>query len=364
MIQADEITTVIQGGNYNGVTERIVAGVRKHLPGAQVIYSTCDQDVPKSLKICDRIIISEDPGSFAYENRPAETENNVNRQIVNTLAALKEVQTPYVLKMRSDFFLTGHGFLTYFDQFPGSEEGFRVFKHKVLNCCYFARNPEARYHYPLHPSDLAFFGYTEDLKLLFEIPLMTREQAYWNLKDRNPYQYTAEQYIFLSCLQKTGHRFDCAYYNDCRPVNIEQTKRYFASNFVFLSFEQFNIQPHKRKFSMQRDPQLFRTCYTHVEWMHLYRKYVNPAQEVPKEDAERGKIEKFYRRYKKCRFVANLFALPFRTKALRRRVRNGVLDFLLNRACHENGIEENLSQSPDLTRTSLLKKDKHEQTAK
>lgn len=113
MIPFEQITAVIQGGNYSGVTERVVAAVREYLPGGKIIYSTCDREVPETLKGCDHVIVSNDPGGYIYKARPFEKENNINRQIVNTLAALKEVQTPYTLKIRSDFLLTGNSFLEY-----------------------------------------------------------------------------------------------------------------------------------------------------------------------------------------------------------------------------------------------------------
>ena len=329
MIQADEITTVIQGGYYSEVTEQVIASVRENLPGAKIIYSTCDPEVPETVSTCDQVIVSRDPGGYHYEDRITEKENNINRQIVNTLAGLREVQTPYTLKIRSDFLLTGNSFLGYYDRYPQVDEQWRVFKHKVLSCCYYARNPRSAIPYPLHPSDLVFFGRTEDLLKLFDIPLMTHEQAYWNMKDIMQYQYVPEQYIFINCLLKGGHPFDCQFYNDCRPVNIEQTERYFASNFIFLDFEQFNVQPTKKSFSMRIHPKAFQSCYTHAEWARLYHDYVDPRQEAPTEDAERKRIEELYRRYRKYRFLANLCALPFRTKLLRRKIRNNLLEFFL-----------------------------------
>ena len=329
MLPFEQVTAVIQGGYCCEVTERVVDSVRENLPGAQIIFSTCDREVPETLKGCDHIIVSEDPGGYIYEDRPFEKENNINRQIVNTLAGLREVQTPYTLKIRSDFLLTGNSFLEYYDRYPRIDEAWRVFKHKVLSCCYYARNPRSAIPYPLHPSDLVFFGRTEDLLKLFDIPLMTHEQAYWNVKDIMQYQYVPEQYIFINCLLKGGHPFDCRFYNDCRPVNIEQTERYFASNFIFLDFEQFNLLPTKSDFCLHTHPKAFQSCYTHIEWMRLYRDNVDPQQEVSAVDKEREKIEAAYQRYKKYRFLANLCAFFPGSKRLRRRVRTSVLEFLL-----------------------------------
>ncbi len=308
----------------------MLTGIRKNLPGARIIFSTCNEDGVKGLTGYDKLIVSEDPGAFVDHEKAWGKENNINRQIVNTLAALKEVTTPYVLKLRTDFELTGHGFLEYFDRYPKAEEEYRVFAHKILACTYFTRNPRSSYApYPYHPSDLAFFGRTEDMLKLFDIPLMTEQQAYWDPTGERKYQYIPEQYIFISCLKKNGYPIACQYYNDCNTLGIEQTEHYFATNFIFLDFSQFNLRPHKAIFSVRVNPSNFRSCYTHIEWMQLYKTYVDSQLEVPQFDAEREKIETMYRRYRKYRLLANLCTLPCRSRVLRHRARHRILEFFL-----------------------------------
>ncbi|MCM1324017.1 MAG: WavE lipopolysaccharide synthesis family protein [Acetobacter sp.] len=331
MFTVSDISIIIQGSYYPMVTEKVITSVREHLPQAKVIVSTCDKNFPEQMEGCDEFIISPDPGGYTYADRPGEKENNINRQIVNTLTGLKYVKTKYTLKLRSDFLLTGNSFLNFFDKFPLAEPNYQVFGHKILACCYFARNPNSDMPFPFHPSDLAFFGQTEDLLKLFDIPLMTKNQAYWNLKDRHQYQYIPEQYLFINCLRQKGFQVDCNFYNDCRSEGIEQTERFFASNFIFLTFEQFNLQPTKQTFNMKVHPNAFKSCYTHIEWQAIYKKYIDENYDVPLIDEERFKIEKYYKNYKKYRFLSNLCALPFRNKAKRRQIRNAVLEYFLNK---------------------------------
>lgn len=331
MIKFSDITVIIQGQVYKDVTNLVIRSVKKFLPNAQIIFSTCDQNVSDTISGVDRLIVSKDPGGYLYADRPGEKENNINRQIINTLAALKQTKTPYALKIRSDFVLNGHSFLTFFHQFPKAEKKYRIFKSKVLNCCYFTRNPRTGLPFPFHPSDLAFFGRTDDLIKLFDIPLMTKKQAYWNLKDRHQYQYIPEQYLFINCLRQNGFQADCRFYNDCTVKNIEQTERYFASNFIFLTFEQFNLLHYKNTFSMKIHPNTFRSCYTHNEWLKLYQKYVDSSVQIPQTDAERAKIEKLYRNYRKYRLLGNICAFPFHNKGIRRKIRNAVLEFFLKK---------------------------------
>lgn len=326
-----DITFIIQGPVYPEITNRTLLSVRKFFPDAQIIYSTCNLENTDILENCDRIIISDDPGSFTYADRPGEKVNNINRQIISTLAGLKVCKTKYAMKLRSDFILTGNAFLQFWDEFSNFDNKYQVFEHKLLACSYFARNPSSDMPFPFHPSDLAFFGYTTDLINFFDIALMTKDQAYWNLKDRHQYQYVPEQYLFINCLRKNGFEIKCNFYNDCTPENIEQTERFFASNFIFLTFDQFNLQPSKPTFSIKVHPNAFKSCYTHIEWQNLYKKYVDNSYIIPRKDLEQLKIEKMYHNYRKYRFFSNLCALPFRNKAKRREIRNNVLEFFLNK---------------------------------
>lgn len=324
-----DITVIIQGAVYEGITDKVISSVRQYLPEAHIIFSTCDTVLSGNLQGYDELVISPDPGSYTYANRPGEKENNINRQIVNSIAGLKLTKTKYALKLRSDFILTGNDFLNFFDKFPSVDNRYQVFEHKILSCCYFARNPNSDMPFPFHPSDLVFFGLTKDLTKLFDIPLMTKEQAYWNLKDRHQYQYVPEQYLFVNCLRKNGFEANCNFYNDCRPEGIEQTERYFASNFIFLDFEQFNLLHYKNTFSMKVHPNAFMSCYTHIEWQKLYKKYVDSKIKLPLIDNQRLQIQRLYRNYKKYRFLSNICAWPFRNKAKRREIRNKILEFFL-----------------------------------
>ena len=300
-IRFDQITAVIQGPYDEGVTERVIASVRKNLPGARIIFSTCDQSVPTTLRSCDELVISEDPGTFTYQSRILD--QNVNRSIVNTLAGLRKVSSPYTLKIRSDILLMGNTFLKYFDRYQKAEEEYRVFSHKLLACSWFSRKPQSLLRkMPFHPSDLVFFGHTEDLLRLFNIPLMTKKEAYWSENNPPfPWRYSAEQYIWLTCLRENGFRADCDVYNDSTPQNIEQTERYFASNLIFLDYAQFNLRPLKQALIPNKiPPERLVDCYTHVEWIELYHKYVDPSIRIPRVDKTRDGVNTlFWRREKR-----------------------------------------------------------------
>lgn len=134
MIKFSDITVVVQGAVYEGITVRAVESVRRFLPGARVVFATCvpggvpDGGADAGAKGrgaaeagagakgygaaeagagaplpcagsretaipdigADEVVAVPDPGGFAYAERPGEKINNVNRQIANTAAGLKK----------------------------------------------------------------------------------------------------------------------------------------------------------------------------------------------------------------------------------------------------------------------------------
>ena len=325
----NDFSLIIQGEVWAHINQQIVE-IRKIFPQAEIIVSTC-QKPEIDIVGADKVIISDDPGFFYYSGHPGGKVNNINRQIVSTLAGLKAAVNDYAFKLRSDFFLKEDDFLRYWDKFSLSENGYTVFEHKLLACCYFSRNPGSEDPFPFHPSDLAFFGKTKDLLKLFDVPLMSEAEAYWDRQNVNANRYLPEQYLFINCLRKNGFDIHCDDYKDNSIENVELTEHFFASNFVFLTFEQFNLQPVKQIFNMKANLNAFISCYTHVEWQRLYRKYVDKTCLVSFKDVERQKMKKLYRCYRCYRFFSKLGAIPFRTKAKRREIRNKILEFFLNK---------------------------------
>jgi len=323
----DSVSFVVQGAP-DTFSEAQVAAIKKYFPTSPVILSSCGK-IFSRIRNADIILENPDPGFFYYSDRPGEKQNNINRQIVNTLAGLKACQTEYAFKLRTDFELTGRDFIKFFDRFNKTDKAYQLFSHKLLACCYFSRNPKSNMPYLFHPSDVAFYGKTTDLIKLFDIPLMSRKEAFWDTNKSRFNRYVPEQYLFINALRQNGFDPKCDFYND--TGSIEDTGRFFASNFIFLSFADFNLRPKKQVFNVKVHPNAFKSCYTHLEWQRLYQTYVDATHSVPLIDKERIQIEQYYDKYKKYRFLANLCALPFHGKAKRRAVRNKILEYFLDK---------------------------------
>jgi hypothetical protein len=308
-IDCRDITFVVQGniqpgagGDYlpQNFARQSLRSIRKHFPESPLILSTwAGQDA--SRLPADQIVYNQDPGSFPYFFGTDTTPNNVNRQIVSTLNGLKLVRTKYACKIRTDFCLTGKTFTREFGKYNKYAPKYKVAAQRILACTYVTRNPASELPYPFHISDFAFFGLTTDLRDLFDIPLMSAAEAVWFKKHKYPpnepnparaCRYTPEQHIMLRWLQKHKQPVNCASYYDASPQNIQDTRGYLANNFVLLSPAQFNIRPQKDKLLPVSNINSFKTCYTHLDWLKMYKEYCDSSLTLPAKDRDAERTDK------------------------------------------------------------------------
>ena len=206
MINPKYISVIVQGAITN-YTKLCLESVRKYLPGAEIILSTWDDSNIDRLDY-DVVIFNKDPGALSYTDKKNSKLNNINRQIVSTIAGVKKSKRKYILKFRSDFILKNNNFLKYFDLY-GKNAGneYKIFQHKILTCTNFTRAGSALNGRLLfHPSDMILFGLRDDLLNLFDIPQQTNFENDKIIIDKvKQLKYVPEQYLWISCLRKNGH---------------------------------------------------------------------------------------------------------------------------------------------------------------
>jgi len=326
-----EISFIVQGYIGIDIGMPCVQSIRTYFPDAFIIVSTwvgCDTTGLDA----DEIICSDDPGFFTTSDSKDARLNNVNRQIVSTLAGLRRASTPYSFKIRSDCTVTSASVVSVWENFIDANSRPELFSLPIIACCYFSRNPNCKPYYPYHPSDLAFFGNTSDLRDLFDVPLMPPNEERW--VDNNFYsnRYAPEQYIFISFLRKRGREVICAHYKDVSTENINDTEWLFASNFILVSFSQFGISFSKEYFSMALDPENFRSCYTHGEWLSLRIKYGITSPNEMEIDNDRILIERYCKRVKFVRILVKLMSLFVPNRSARKYLRKYLRGCLIRTA--------------------------------
>lgn len=269
-----DISVVVQGPIDKIVTLKCLKSIKKYLPHAEIILSTWEgSDIDILDGLYDKVVLNKDPGFSFYSKDKNSKLNNVNRMIVSSKAGLDLVTTKYVLKFRTDLYLTGNSFLKYFNKFNSyNNEHLRVAEKRILSCAKYARNPNCKDNpYPMHPSDIIFFGLTSDVKKVYDIPLMNNEDANYFRHHKNTFnnnmlsRYLPEQHIWVNYLNYKK----CNNAVDCNKENIKDSELSFANNLVILSKFQLNIRSDKKDFFSS----LPHGCYTNYSWLKMYKKY-------------------------------------------------------------------------------------------
>jgi hypothetical protein len=319
----EDITVVLQGSiaTDKGILPscdyivEVVRSIKEHLAGAQIILSTWEgQDVPSSLKI-DKIIFNKDPGSWPRGEDPCGKQNNVNRQIVSTINGLRCVVTPFSLKLRTDFILSGRGFVDIFDKYNAYENKYKVVNKRVVVCMFGTRKPRAKhYNLPFHVADFSTFGLTEDLVNLYDISIVTKDEFDYFIMNKHinresfaVNKYNAEQSIIINFLKKNGRKVSCEY---CTHVNDEiehESNHFLVNNFVPLPFSGYGIRSLKQNLLPGYNLFKYTDYYTPYEWETMYRKYCDSSYEPGSHDDLRSLINKTIKEIKKIERIQSGF---------------------------------------------------------
>ena len=294
MINSKDISVVIQGPVYPGITSKTVANVMEKFPGAQVIVSTwAGTDVSELPNGID-VIFNEDPGGYPLYDNP-KILNASNRQIVSTMGGLKKANRKYTLKMRSDMFFEHTGFLKYWDKYQKYGKNYKFLEHRIITSTSFAPNPR-REPKPYHPSDWFFFGLTSDLIDVFDSPLCPEPETsrYFETHKRPIVrydswvpalcQYSAEQYIWVAFIRRHID-LDFNHCFDIERGNLERSEEIFANNVIMLDVREIGYGSYKHKNIKSGFDLTF--MYSHYEWLKLYKQYCDKHVRLPIIDFEK-----------------------------------------------------------------------------
>lgn len=298
-INTEDITIVVQGAIHPQFTPLCLESIAKYLPKSKVILSTWKNEeskVEKMLeegKLFNQVIFNDDPGMSGYRVRfdvqiDKKIPDNTNRQIVSTINGLKAVKTKYAMKLRSDFVLTGVGFLKYFDKFKKRIEDpqLLLFDKRILIMGYTTEICNI----PFWINDLFSFGTTKDMIKLWDIKLMDDDCINYYFKHgfvnkENgilsgiglPHRYFAEPYIFINCVSKNIPNIFEIFrdYTDATDENRILSEKLIANNFVALETKLLNVEPLKENLFVVK------TYKFYCKWQEIYKKYCDETYNIP-----------------------------------------------------------------------------------
>lgn len=241
------ITVVVQGPVQTfqdrpqepNITHKCLSSVREHLPGAKIILSTWPNQDLTGLDY-DHLVISDDPGinirQFTLQGRPKSYNNN--RQIVSSKAGLEKVVTPYAIKLRSDNYLTGNGFVQLQQQYRKRSQEYAFLKERVVVSDVFTRRYAKGFPVAFHVSDFFYYGRKEDVLALWDIPLFEDFQPSEVVPINSgfpDYLTDCTQALFLSAIQKFDPSLSLNSLLDNSKNKLIKSEKIIANNLIVAS---------------------------------------------------------------------------------------------------------------------------------
>jgi len=263
-----EISVLINGNYDPSLTSQALLSIRKHLPGAQVIFSTWENtDISEADRnLCDMIVFNKDPG-MEYNDPQNETPNNIQRILKSVQAGLPYCRNKYILRLRSDLALTGTGFTKYFSRFQQRFPSLALFERKIIIGSLFTmskiRQNGLIHPTPFHISDWYCFGLKQDVCELYHLPPIGRLKTYSryfenrkrpNFKDMDCiknrlWKFPVEQYIGVHNAKKVFKNLDFPNFLSHDQVNQKEAEKFIISNFIVLDTAQSDIHNLKPRYA-------------------------------------------------------------------------------------------------------------------
>ncbi|MDR5855191.1 WavE lipopolysaccharide synthesis family protein [Caballeronia sp. LZ062] len=256
-MKTSDITVVFQGAvkPYVGADRdsfrENVRQTRRSLPNADIIVSTWKgAELPRGL-LADAVIESDDPGGLPGIKYDSPKANNVNRQIVSTLAGLESVRTPYVVKLRTDSMLEHAGFLD-FAKAVYQRDGKDT---RILANSFFTLDPTIFERLPFHLSDWFHFGRTDRLLQYWSAPPVTPVDASWYDRERHiagstffernfRARFAVEQHLCMHYASQHGYVVP-QLLNDGNPDVLASFERFIVNETLILDPWQIGLRMRK-----------------------------------------------------------------------------------------------------------------------
>jgi hypothetical protein len=223
-----------------------LAAVARHLPGAEVILSTWNDEPIPPLPPGVRVVHQSPPPALVDANG---NRNNLARQVAAVRLGLAHAGRGHVLKLRPDLVLTSPRIATLSDTDAARAHPARRFGARVTITTLATRDP-LRHPMLFHPSDMAQFGRAADIRDYWDHPAPPEASLRRPRPTRNPLGsvagYTAlrmvpEQALCLAWLARHGMACALAHPCDGDRARLALWDSVLAANFTLLPWEAAGI---------------------------------------------------------------------------------------------------------------------------
>lgn len=271
----NELTFIVQGPTYGNKGEKFAQysckSIRSFFPNSTIILSSWVGQNIQNIDF-DKLVLSQDPGAEVVIDS-SKTLNNVNRQIVSTLAGIKSSETKYTIKIRSDLIFINDNMLSVLNKRPVKKNKFPedLLEEYVVVSNVTTINPTVSLVLPHHPCDWIYAGLTKDLHRIWDIELMPK--SWFRYYSNNPWPkdvwhetnylslFRPESYIWSSFLKKYK-KINFMNSFDSSPTNISNSNKFIALNLMIQTNKSIGIESLKNRISRIT----LIPSYTEKEW--------------------------------------------------------------------------------------------------
>ncbi len=199
---------------------------------------------------------------------------NANKQLVAVQTALDHATTPLCLKLRTDTVLTRAAFVRAFMERPARDPAYSIFGERIVISNLFTINPRrpalVQRNLSFHPSDIAMFGLTNDIRRFWSAPLLEKDPPSPEFASISP-----EQYFFIHAIRSADHRIDYTSWM-VDPGGWGLSERYLVANFHVLSSQHFGFV-----WPRPLTPINFTHIYSSAEWRSMMRNSTAGKNRLP-----------------------------------------------------------------------------------
>lgn len=260
---------------------------RNTFPQAEVIVSTWKESAEQDGILSERLkneniklVLSDDPGALIMEDQGGKYVNNVNRLLLSSRRGVEAATRNLTVKLRTDCYLHSRNLIRLLSSKVLSLDGitrdphFSVFKSRVINASWFARDARGSLPYLFHPGDILLAGKTEDLLTFFSAPPLSLEEAFkpsHQLGMWCAWRYVPEQYFWTHAIRAvTGKHVFNGNFKTSEDL-VRQSEQYYLANFVPYSARQLGFSWPKYWYCYPLRG-LF-SVYTNRRWLRIHKKY-------------------------------------------------------------------------------------------
>ncbi|OQW33025.1 MAG: hypothetical protein A4E19_06670 [Nitrospira sp. SG-bin1] len=272
------MTLVFQGPVIDGPqgTATCIRRTRQALPRSRCVLSTWTGSKVTGLPV-DRVVFSDDPGPLpGIKSRDgAGQHNNVNRQILSARQGLQDIETAYVVKIRTDCALKHAALLEAVRRYweVGVEQ-------RILTSSLFTIDPLMFEQMPYHVSDWFQFGSTRTLQQYWSVPFMSDADA--RFYEQQPHaghstfmdrrfrsRLAVEQHLATHYARRLGYAVP-QYHNDIAHNVMDGHRLFLARHCIILDPWDLGLEFPKYEWAYRSGFQRL-NCLLFLDWYELYR---------------------------------------------------------------------------------------------